>query len=186
MKKLGVIVLMLLAVGALAYSYRAYKIKAETDLAARRAELEERESEARRRIEATTEAKRLATLQAEQASADAKRKVAEMRAEEEANAQRKLAAEAELAQLNRELEDIRRQKEATIAFAQKTAEQRRAELAGIEAAHKETLAKLQTVETEKALLLSREAAHAAALRQQIELEKQAEERASRMRASPTR
>ena len=74
-------------------------------------------------------------------------------------------------------------KEATILAAQSSAEQRKAELAQIAAAENEAMKKLRTLETEQAQRTTREAAHAAALQRQIELEKAAQERAARFRAT---
>ena len=51
------------------------------------------------------------------------------------------------------------------------------------AAEHEAMKKLHSLESEQAQRVTREAAHAAALQKQIELEKAAQERAERYRAS---
>lgn len=183
MKKIAVIILVLAAIGALAYSYQAYKERTENELAERRKQIEEREADARQRSLATTEAQRLAALQAEQSAAEADRKLEALKQEQLEAEQERLANETERARLNQELEDLRRQKDAVVALVEKTVGQRQAELAIITQAQSEALAKLRSVETEKTQLATREAARAAALEKQIELEKQARERAARYRAS---
>ncbi len=186
MKKIAIIVLVLIGVSVVAFSYRAYKNKVATELAARRAMLDERENEARQRAAAKQEAQRLAALQAEQAAAEEARKLAEMRQEEVAAEQQRAAAEAEITRLNRGFEELRQQREAAIMMGQTSAEKRQAELAAIAAAENAAMEKLHTIESEKAQLASRETAHAAALQHQIELEKLAQERAARYRASQPR
>ena len=186
MKTVAVIFLLLIAVAGITFSYRAYKEKTEGDLAVRRLMVEERDNELRRRAEATDEAKRLATLQAEQAAAEAQQKLAAMRQEEAEAEARQRVAEAETLRLNSQLEKLRRQKEATIVMIQKTAEQRRAELATIAATQEAALSKLLSLESEKSQAATHEAALETALKQQIELEKQAQERASRARAAHSR
>ena len=186
MKTIAVIVVVLLLAVGFSFSYRAYKERTAADLASRRQAIAEKENETRRLAEAKVEAQRLTALQAEQAVTDAEHKLELMRQEEEVGQQRRMQAEAEAARLNRELEDLRRQKDSVIAAMQKTAEQRQAELATIENSRKEALAKLQAVETEKSQLATRETAHAEALKKQIELEKQAQERAARFHTSSPR
>jgi dTMP kinase len=186
MKKLTVIVLVLVVVGGIAATYNAYKKQTEADIATRRATLEEREREDRKLTIAKEEAQRLASLQAEQSAAEERNKLEQLRQQEQAAEQQRLAAEAEAMRLQQQLEDLRRQKDAAISFAQNTASQREAELAKIAALQAEALAKLQSVESHKSELVTREAAHAAALERQIELEKQAHERASRLRSTPAR
>lgn len=186
MKTVAIIFFLLIAVAGITFGYRAYKEKTEGDLAVRRSMLEERENELRRRAEATDEAKRLATLQAEQAAAEAQQKLAAMRQEEADAEARSRVTEAETLRLNSQLEELRRQKEATLAMVQKTAEQRQAELATIAATQEAALSKLRTLESEKTQAASREAALEAALKQQIDLEKQAQERVSRTRAAHSR
>jgi hypothetical protein len=161
-------------------------VRTESELAARRVQLEENDAESRRRVEASREAQRLTALQAEQTAIEADRKLEAMRQEQVAAEQQRMQAEADVARLNLELEDLRRQKDATIAMMEKTAEQRQAELASIETTRQDALAKLHTVETQKADLVSRESAHAAALQKQIEIEKAAQERAAHYRATGPR
>lgn len=184
MKTIAVILVLLIAAAGITYSYRAYKEKTETDLAARRLLVEERENETRRLADATKEAQRLATLQAEKAAAAEEEKLAAMRQEQAQAEARRLEAEKETARWNQQIEDLRRQKEATIAMGERSDAQRQADLAVITAAQNEVLAKLRILESEKSQMASRKTALAAALEQQIELEKRAQERATRTRTAP--
>jgi hypothetical protein len=77
-------------------------------------------------------------------------------------------------------------KEAAILAAQSSAEQRKAELAQIAAAEHEAMKKLRALEFQEVERTNRQAAHAAALEKQIKLEKEAQERAARFRASQPR
>ena len=179
MKQTAVIVAVALGVLVLAFSYKAYKAKTEADLAARRVMLQESEAEKLRQVQAKQEAQRLLALQAAQEAEQADRKLEALRKEELAAEDRRVAAEAESAQLKRELDDLRRQKDATMAMVQKSADQREVELATIAAANKAALDKLKIVEDAKVELASRQTSLDAALQKQIELEKQAQERAQR-------
>jgi hypothetical protein len=60
------------------------------------------------------------------------------------------------------------------------------EVAGIEASQAAVMEKLRSLETEKVQRADREAARAAALAHQIELEKEAQERVRQLRAQPRR
>src|SRR4051812_18184320 len=128
MKSIAVFVVVLLIAVGFTFSYRAYKERTEADLAARRSQLEERNADSRRKEEATREAQRLTALQADQAATEADQKLEVMRQEQAAAELQRKQAEAEVARLNLELEDLRRQKDATVAMMEKTAEQRQAEL----------------------------------------------------------
>jgi hypothetical protein len=183
MKKIAVILAVVLVVVALSYSYQAYKERTEDELANRRKQIEERDAEAQRQSLAKAEAQRLASLQADQAAAEADRQLEALKQQQREAEQQRLANEAERARLNQELENLRRQRDAVAAMVEKSAVQRQAGLATIAQAQSDALAKLRAVENEKSQLASREAAHAAALQKQMELEKQARERASRYRDS---
>lgn len=186
MKNATILLVVLVVGGVLAYSYSAYKIRTETELAAQRQRVAERDEEVRQRAAATAEAQRLAAVQAEQAAAEAQKKLAEMRAEETAAAAERAAAEAEAERLKLALEDLRQQKESAVIDAQVSAEQRRQELLAIAAAERDALAKLDALESQNTQRATREAAHAAALARQAEVEKEAQARAERYRLRPQR
>lgn len=185
MKKVAIIILGLVAILVTIASYRAYRHRADRELATRRAMLTD-ESGLRKRAAAEKEAQRLAALQAEQEAAAAARAVAELRAQEAAAAERRAAAEAELLRLHSELERLKKESEAIIAETKNLTASRPNDFASVDAAREEALARLQALEAEKTEIADRQAAHAAALEQQLAKEKEAQERVARYRAMSRR
>ncbi len=184
MKPIAIIVVVVIAAGALALSYRSYREKSENQLASRRADVEAREAEARRRTAAEHEAQRLAALQAEQEAAAAERAIAQLRAEQDAVAARRRAADAEAARLRAELERLRRETAAMLAEVKNFSTTRPTDLTLVENARDEALAKLKELETERNDLADRQAAHTAALARQRQIEQEALARIERYRATP--
>lgn len=186
MKPIAIIVVVVIAAGALTLSYRSYREKSEGQLASRRADVEARESETRRRTAAEQEAQRLAALQAEQEAAAAERAIAELRAEQDAIAARRRATEAEAARMRAELEILRQETAKMLAEVKEFSTRRPTDLTLVETARDEALAKLKDLESERNELADRQAAHAAALARQQEIEQQALARIERYRASQAR
>ena len=186
MKPIAIIVVVVIAAGALALSYRSYREKSEGQLATRRADVETREAETRRRAAAEQEAQRLAALQAEQEAAAAERAIAELRAEQDALAERRRTTEAEAARMRTELDILRQETAKMLAEVKNFSTTRPTDLTLVENARDEALAKLKELETERNDLADRQAAHAAALARQREIEQQAQARIERYRASQSR
>lgn len=183
MKQIAIIVVAVIAVAAIAFSYRSYRAKSERELASRRANLEARETEERHRAAAEQEAQRLAALQAEQEAAAAERAIAELRSQQEAVAARRATAEAEAARMQAELERLRQETAAMLAEVKEFSTTRPTDLTLVENAQRDAMEKLRELETEKVELADRHAAHAEALKRQLEIEKQAQARVQRYRAS---
>lgn len=184
MNKLAGVLVVVIAIWAIAATYRAYRTRTEAQLASQRAMLQDRDSEAVRRAAAEQEALRLKELQAQQAAADAERAIADLRAQQAAadaaNAERELQA----ARWQAEIDRLRTEKLAAEGEAKQLASQRREEIARIEAAQVEAIAKMRDIELERATSRDRDAARTAALAHQEELEKRAQEQLARLRAQP--
>jgi hypothetical protein len=186
MKKLAGAVLVLVAVWALAATYRSYRARVETQLNARRNAIVEREAESRHRAEAEQEALRLKEMQAQQEAAEAERRIAELRAQQEAADAANAEREAQAARWEAELDRLRREKLAAEGEARQLADQRHDEIARLKAAEVDALAKLRDVELGRAASRDRDAQRAAALAHQLEVEKRARDELARLRSRPAR
>lgn len=182
MKMLAILLAVAVAIWAIAGSYRTYRVNAERQLAAQRAAAEERETERARRVAAEEEARRLAALQAEKQAAEAEQQIAALKAQEAAEQSARQAKEEEAARWQAELDRLTKEKEAASVDALNASAQRLADLARIERAHADALAKVKSLEDEKTEMRDRQAAREAALAHQLELEKKAQEALARFRA----
>ncbi len=186
MKKTAIIILGFVVIVVSVVTYRAYRNRADRELAARRALISQRDATVQQRSGAEKEAQRLAALQAQQEAEAAANAIADLRAREAAEAERRAAAEAELLRLHAELERLRRESQAMIEQTKNLTASRPNEFAAVDAAREEALARVKALETEKNEIADRQAAHAAALAEQLEKEKAAQERASNYRAMSRR
>jgi hypothetical protein len=186
MKKLAGAVLVLVAVWALAATYRSYRARTEAQLSARRAVAGERETEAKHRADAEQEALRLKEMQAQQEAAEAERRIAELRAQQQAADAANAEREAQAARWQAEIDRLRREKLAAEGEARQLADQRRDEISRIVAAETDAMAKLRDVELGRATSRDRDAQRAAALAHQLEIEKRAREELARLRSQPSR
>ena len=182
MKMLAILLAVAVGILAIAGSYRTYRVNAERQLAAQRAAAEEREAERAHRVAAEEEARRLAALQAEQQAAEAERQIATLKAEQAAADTERQAKESEAARWQAELDRLTKEKEAASTDAMNASAQRLADIARIERAHADALAKVKSLEEQKTELHDRQAAREAALAHQQELEKKAQEELARFRA----
>lgn len=186
MKKTAIIILGLVVIVVSVLTYRAYRNRADRELAARRAVISERDASTQQRTAAEKEAERLAALQAQQEAEAATQAIADLRAREAAESERRAAAEAELLRLHAELERLRRENEAIIAETKNLTASRPNEFAAVDAAREEALARLQALEAEKNEIADRQAARAAAMEEQLAKEKAAQDRVARYRAMSRR
>ena len=184
MKMLAILLAVAVAIWAVAGSYRTYRVNTERQLAAQRAAAEEREAERARRVAAEEEARRLAALQAEQQAAEAERQIAALKEQQAAEDLVRQAKEAEAARWKAELDRLTQEKEAASIDAMNASAQRLADIARIERAHADALAKVKSLEEQKTEMRDRQAAREAALAHQQELEKKAQEELARFRARP--
>jgi len=186
MKRTAIIILGFVVIVVSVLTYRAYRHRADRELAARRATISQRDVTAQQRSAAEKEAQRLAALQAQQEVEAAAQAIADLRAREAAEAERRAAAEAELLRLHAELERLRRETESMIEQTKNLTASRPNEFAAVDAAREEALARLQALEAEKNEIADRQAARAAALEEQLAKEKAAQDRVSRYRAMSRR
>lgn len=173
-KKLVGVVLALVVAAGLFFGYRAYKLRADRQLAQQRAEaqlalIKEHEAELARRTAAIVEARRLAELRAKEEL----ERQAKLREEQEAAQAALDAAQAEMARLAAESERLRAAKDAASADAARLAAERERASAAAEAARLAALKKLQDLERRRTEA-DRESARLAALLRQQEMEAEAQ------------
>lgn len=186
MKNVVGALVLVIAIWAIAATFRAYRIRTDAQLAAQRANVEERDTEAKRRASAEQEALRLKELQAQQEAAEAERALAELRAQQAAAEAANAEREAQAARMQAELEVLRREKTAAEGEARQLADQRKEEIERIREAETEALAKLRGLDLERVTSRDRDEARAAAIARQIELEKRAQEQLAKIRAARAR
>jgi len=156
---------------AITVGYRAYRADAERAEAAIRAADAEalaaaRRADADRRTTAEAVARRLADLQAAQEAEAAEQQQAELRAAEAA----RLAAEEAARRLAAERDRLERDQEAAAIEARRQGEIREKEFAEAEARRLDALNQVAELERRKRDVADRDAAHAAAVKRQLEIE----------------
>ena len=178
-KAIVIPIILILAVVAGFFGYKAYRAGVERDVAARTAAAdkmagEEKLGDASRKAKAEAEAHRLAALQAQQASEAATREVTRLRAAQATAEAARVAAEAAAREAKATRERLTREKEAAVGESRRLAELREKDAEAVERERDAALQKLKDVERQSREMADREAARLVALKDRQELELEAE------------
>lgn len=178
-KSITLVLIAVLALASIYFGYQSYRAGVDRDMAARAIAAEqaaalERDADVRRKGKAEAEAHRLAALKAEQDAEAATVELARLRAAQ-ANAEAaRLAAETAAREAAATRERLTREKEQAVGEARRLAELREKEASDAQRVRDEALRKLADVERLSRERADREAARMASLKQQQELELEAE------------